>query len=78
LRDLLENIIPRNSQFNNYEVRHNFPEIGEKTMLLNGRRIFQKINRQQLILLAIEDISEHKIDTGYTRTNGAIVSQPHQ
>jgi two-component system CheB/CheR fusion protein len=60
LRDLLENIIPRNSQFNNYEVKHNFPEIGEKTMLLNGRRIFQKIQHQQLILLAIEDISAHK------------------
>lgn len=60
LRNLLENIIPRSSQFNSYEVMHDFPEIGKKTMLLNGRRIFQKNNRQQLILLAIEDITEHK------------------
>jgi two-component system CheB/CheR fusion protein len=60
LRELLETIIPQNTQFHGYEVMHNFPGIGEKTMLLNARKIIQKIHRQQLILLAIEDITEHR------------------
>lgn len=60
LRELLNNIIPRNTEFDRYEVKHHFPEIGEKIMLLNARKVFQKNNRQQLILLAIEDVTEHR------------------
>lgn len=60
LRHLLEEIIPQNSQFNDYEVNHNFPLIGEKTMLLNAREILQKTRRQQLIFLAIEDITGYR------------------
>lgn len=57
---LLEEIISRNTQFRGFEVRHNFPVIGEKIMLLNAQRIIQKMHRQQLILLAIEDITRHR------------------
>jgi len=54
LRDLLEKIIPNNSIFNDFEVRHNFDHIGERIMHLNARRI----NSSQIILLAIEDVTE--------------------
>jgi len=57
---LLETIIPQNLHFNGFEVSHRFPGVGEKIMVLNARKIFQKIHRQQLILLAIEDITEHR------------------
>ncbi|HYE55452.1 MAG TPA: PAS domain S-box protein, partial [Chitinophagaceae bacterium] len=60
LRELLEEVIPHNFEFNGFEVTHVFPFIGKKTMLLNARRILQKIHRQQLILLTIEDITEHR------------------
>ncbi|MFH1422273.1 MAG: diguanylate cyclase, partial [Planctomycetota bacterium] len=60
LRELLEEIIPVNKQFRNFEVRHEFPSIGLKVMMLNGKRIEQKGGHQQLILLAIEDITEKK------------------
>jgi two-component system, chemotaxis family, CheB/CheR fusion protein len=60
LRQLLEEIIPRNSTFNNFEVQHEFPEIGEKIMLLNAKRILQKAHNKHLILLAMEDITEHR------------------
>jgi two-component system CheB/CheR fusion protein len=60
LRDLLQETIPNESQFQNREIRHTFAGIGEKVLLLSGRRIIQKIHRQQLILLAIQDITEHK------------------
>ena len=57
LRELLEEILPNNSQFSGFEVRHNLMGIGEKVMLLNARRIIQKLHGQPLILLAIEDVT---------------------
>ncbi|MBK7696777.1 MAG: PAS domain-containing protein [Saprospiraceae bacterium] len=58
LRELLEDIIPKNSQFLNYEVKHTFLNLGEKIMSLNASRIIQKAHREQLILLIIADITE--------------------
>jgi two-component system, chemotaxis family, CheB/CheR fusion protein len=58
LRELLEDIIPKNSQFYNYEVKHTFLDIGEKIMSLNASRVIQQAHREQLILLIIADITE--------------------
>ena len=58
LRTLLEEILPKNNTFDDYEVEHEFSNIGHKIMLLNARRIIQKEIGSQLILLAIEDITE--------------------
>lgn len=58
LKELLEDIIPKKSQFYNYEVKHTFLDIGEKIMSLNASRIIQKTHREQLILLIIADITE--------------------
>jgi len=58
LRMLLEEVIPKNAYLNAFEVKHVFAEAGEKILLLNARRVIQKIHRQQLILLAIEDVTE--------------------
>jgi PAS domain S-box-containing protein len=60
LQVLLEEVIPRNNQFQNFEVEHEFPEIGRRTMLLNARQIYSKGIGAQMILLAIEDITERK------------------
>ncbi|HMB46294.1 MAG TPA: PAS domain-containing protein, partial [Candidatus Methanoperedens sp.] len=57
LRKLLEEILPENVMFNDFEVEHDFPEIGYKKMLLNGRRIYQESMGADRILLAIEDIT---------------------
>ena len=59
LRTLLEDIIPRNSTFDDFEVEHDFEAIGRKTMLLNARR-FPPEGRWELILLAFADITERK------------------
>ena len=65
LRTLLEDILPTHKLFDNYEVEHDFPTIGHKTMLLNARQIYRKDVDTQMILLAIEDITERKeIETG--------------
>jgi two-component system, cell cycle sensor histidine kinase and response regulator CckA len=60
LRTLLEDILPKHKRFDNYEVEHDFPAIGHKTMLLNARQIYRKDVDTQKILLAIEDITERK------------------
>jgi two-component sensor histidine kinase len=41
-------------------VEHEFERIGRQTMLLNGRRLVQANTRTELILLAIEDITDRK------------------
>ncbi|MCL6621222.1 MAG: PAS domain-containing protein, partial [Syntrophobacterales bacterium] len=60
LRELLEKIIPEKSVFEDFEVEHDFPHIGVKTMLLNARLLPGRAGRPDMILLAIEDITERK------------------
>ena len=60
LRLLLENILLTSSVFYDYEVEHDFLSIGKRTILLNGRQVLQKNIGSQIILLAMEDISERK------------------
>ncbi|MBF0230455.1 MAG: PAS domain-containing sensor histidine kinase [Desulfamplus sp.] len=60
LRELLENILPQNISFDNYEVEHDFSTIGRRIMLLNARQIQRDSEKERIILLAIEDITERK------------------
>jgi two-component system, chemotaxis family, CheB/CheR fusion protein len=59
LRQLLMEILPTNSQLQDFEVEHNFEQIGHKTMLLNACKMTQSEGGVK-ILLAIEDITERK------------------
>lgn len=68
LRELLEHILPKHRVLNNFEVTHNFPDLGIRTMLLNARQVDAK----QLILLAIEDVTDlrkNKRDSDELTTN---------
>jgi PAS domain S-box-containing protein len=60
LRELLEDILPQNSTFNDFEVEHNFETIGRKIMHLNARRIYGESKQTRLILLSIEDVTERE------------------
>ncbi len=60
LRKLLEEVLPKDTEFNDFEVDHVFPAIGRKFMLLNARRICRKDNQTEFILLAIEDTTERR------------------
>jgi len=60
LRELLENILPDKTTFDNYEVEHDFATIGKRIMLLNARQIKRALGKERIILLAIEDITERK------------------
>jgi two-component system CheB/CheR fusion protein len=57
LRSLLEEILANNTQFQDFEVEHDFEQIGRKIMRLNARKM-PMIDNTQMILLAIEDITE--------------------
>ena len=60
LRKLLENILPQQSILNDFEVEHKFETIGHKIMHLNARCFFQETEHTQLILIAIEDVTERE------------------
>ena len=59
LRLLLEEILPKHAQVDDFEVECEFPDIGRKTMLLNARR-FDVEATGHFILLSIQDITERK------------------
>jgi two-component system, chemotaxis family, CheB/CheR fusion protein len=56
LRRLLDDVLPHDHQFSDFEVQHEFDGIGRRVMLLNARRL----DAHQLILLAIEDVTERR------------------
>lgn len=58
LRILLEDILPKNTYFEDFKVEHDFPEIGHKIMILNGRRVYTMGEKKPIILLAMEDITK--------------------
>ena len=60
LRVLFEEILPKDTVFNDYEVEHDFLSIGRKVILLNARQIFRGKIGSHSILLAMEDITERK------------------
>jgi PAS domain S-box-containing protein len=60
LRELLETILPQKTTFDDYEVEHDFADIGRRIMLLNARQIQRVLGKERIILLAIEDITERK------------------
>lgn len=60
LRKLLEEVLPENAAFDDFEVDHVFPAIGRKNMLLNARRVCRADNTTESILLAIEDVTARR------------------
>jgi len=56
LRKLLENILPQKSRMDDFEMI-----LGERTLLLNAREIISEKTTEQLILLAIEDVTDTRL-----------------
>jgi two-component system CheB/CheR fusion protein len=57
LRQLLEEIIPRDSFFNDFEITRGIPGLGERAMLLNARRLDNPEGGPERILLGVEDVT---------------------
>lgn len=66
LRSLLEKVLPADGPtevgaIEAYEIEHDFPGIGPRTMCLNARKVFYETDLRANILLGIEDITERLI-----------------
>src|SRR5437588_8113448 len=59
LRRLLEDVVPKSSVFNDFELVHTFPVIGRRVMLLNARKL-KAGNHGELLVLAMEDVTERR------------------
>jgi len=55
LRELLEEVLPKNRRFENFKIERAFPRLGRRTWLVNACRLERKGER--LVLLALEDIT---------------------
>ncbi len=60
LRVMLTKILTEERTINDFEIKQFFHNLGERILLLNASQIFRKNNPEQLILLAIEDVTEAK------------------
>src|SRR5207245_8668485 len=59
LRTLLEDVVPKSSVFNDFELEHTFPVIGRRVMLLNARKL-QAGQHGEMLVLAMEDVTARK------------------
>ncbi len=61
LRALLDDVLQKNAVFKNFDIAHTFREAGCRTLRINARRIGSEAGQADLILLAIEDVTERKL-----------------
>lgn len=60
LRTLREEVLPKRQRVRNFEVEHEFEDIGARTMLLNAESLSTTSDVDPMILLGIEDITERR------------------
>lgn len=83
LKILLEDILPKNTHFEDFRVEHDFQSVGQKIMVLNARRIYRTNEDKQIILLAMEDVTrEIKLEEQLTeyaaKLTGEVVKRTAQ
>lgn len=61
LRELIEDILLRDTTFYDYKVEHEFEHIGRRVIRLNARRISGETNKTPLIFLIVEDLPERNL-----------------
>lgn len=60
LRAMLGEILPGGTVMTDFDVEHEFAKVGRRTMLLNARPLRRGGGRPDLILVAIDDVTERK------------------
>ena len=72
LRHLLETVIPDRIAMDNFEVEHDFPDVGRRIMLLNARKVIYQDSPNVTILLAFRDITARR---AIEREKSALLTQ---
>jgi two-component sensor histidine kinase len=75
LRVLLETIIPQHTAMNDFEVAHDFPGVGPRTMLLNARMVVYENSPETTILLAFTDVTARR---GVEREKAELLAQTEE
>jgi two-component system CheB/CheR fusion protein len=60
LRELLENVLPKDMMIDSYDIDHEFPKLGRRAMRLSARKLLLEGDRSARILLAIHDLTTEK------------------
>jgi PAS domain S-box-containing protein len=60
LRKLLSQVLSNSHPVDDFEVDHAFPALGQRTMILNARRFPPESKDPELVLLAIEDVTDRR------------------
>jgi PAS domain S-box-containing protein len=60
LRRLMEDVIPKSASIIDYEIRADFPTIGQRTMLVSAQRLVQPDNGGRVLLLTLVDATERQ------------------
>lgn len=60
LRMLLDEVLSKGQPVIDFEVEHEFRDLGRRCMLVNARKLVRDGERDELLLLAIEDVTERK------------------
>jgi len=60
LRDLIAGVIPRAAAVIGFEVKHDFPGIGERTFLVDARRLVHPDDNSTHILVLFDDVTERQ------------------
>ncbi|MDP9592088.1 UNVERIFIED_ORG: two-component sensor histidine kinase [Shinella zoogloeoides] len=58
LRDLIRSVIPKSAAVIGFEVQHDFPSIGQRTFLVDARRLVHPDDNSSQTLVAFEDVTE--------------------
>jgi len=64
LQTALRSVVTGSGPVEGYHVKTWFPALGQRTMRLNARQIGAAEEREAMILLAFEDVTEHNHDAG--------------
>lgn len=75
LRELLEEILPRKTYFDNFEVPFDFLKTDRSVMSFSARQIYSQGREKQMILLIIKDITGRKKAEEELRAHELAVSQ---
>lgn len=60
LRALLGKILPEHGTIEDFDVEHDFPDLGHRTMCLNARQVVYEGGAETTILLGIEDVTDRR------------------
>jgi two-component system CheB/CheR fusion protein len=76
LRDLLQQIKKGITRIDDFDVRHDFPHLGPRVMVLNARRIEPQPG-QQLIYLSIEDVTAQRKQLEQLKRQATLLDLAH-